>query len=187
MALAHAMLTVLSGKPLSGYDLAKTFKTSIGFFWHASPQQIYAELRRLESKELIKGRRHSQDKYPDKIIWSITVAGQEELASFIAASSKPASIKDDLSVKVYALDIENAHEIRTQLIERLQYHQERLSLFRKIEKNLDRNGHENPDTAGRYIGLRSGLLYEQSRIDWCMEAIAHIERLTESEGQSGSV
>ena len=184
MALAHAMLTVLSRKPLSGYDLAKTFKTSIGFFWHASPQQIYAELRRLEAKKLISGKRQSQDRYPDKIIWSITAAGQRELSSFVAANSKPASIKDDLSVKIYALDMENIDEIRGQLLERQRFHEERLVLFRKIEKNIEKERQGNPEAIGRYIGLRSGMLYEQSRIDWCKEAISKLDRLAERKDRS---
>ena len=50
MALSHAIMTALLEDDLSGYELAKRFDTSLGFFWRASHQQIYQELRKLEEK-----------------------------------------------------------------------------------------------------------------------------------------
>jgi hypothetical protein len=34
MALSHAILAVLANWACSGYDLAKQFDGSVGFFWH---------------------------------------------------------------------------------------------------------------------------------------------------------
>ena len=36
MALAHAIMTALIDDDLSGYELAKAFDVSLGFFWRAS-------------------------------------------------------------------------------------------------------------------------------------------------------
>jgi DNA-binding PadR family transcriptional regulator len=49
MSLAHAVLTSLLEKSTSGYDLARRFDKSIGYFWHATHQQIYRELARMEA------------------------------------------------------------------------------------------------------------------------------------------
>ena len=35
MALSHAIMTALLEEDLSGYDLAKKFDMSLGFFWQA--------------------------------------------------------------------------------------------------------------------------------------------------------
>ena len=40
MALTHAILTALLEEDLTGYELAKQFDVSLGFFWTASHQQI---------------------------------------------------------------------------------------------------------------------------------------------------
>jgi DNA-binding PadR family transcriptional regulator len=48
MSLAHALMTSLLEKSSSGYDLARRFDKSIGYFWHATHQQIYRELARME-------------------------------------------------------------------------------------------------------------------------------------------
>ena len=49
MALEHALLVALSEQPSSGLDLAKRFGRSIGFFWHATHQQIYRVLARMDA------------------------------------------------------------------------------------------------------------------------------------------
>jgi len=41
MPLDHALLVALSERPASGLELARRFDRSIGYFWHASHQQIY--------------------------------------------------------------------------------------------------------------------------------------------------
>ncbi|GAA3082491.1 hypothetical protein GCM10020000_80610 [Streptomyces olivoverticillatus] len=53
MALRHAVLAALLDGDLSGYQLAKEFDLGVANFWHAQPQQLYAELTRLEKNGLI--------------------------------------------------------------------------------------------------------------------------------------
>ena len=55
MSLPHAVLTSLLEKSTSGYDLARRFDKSIGYFWHATHQQIYRELARMEGAGWIEG------------------------------------------------------------------------------------------------------------------------------------
>src|SRR5690606_2138604 len=47
MSIQHALLTSLLERPSSGYGLANRFDHSMGYFWHASHQQIYRELGRM--------------------------------------------------------------------------------------------------------------------------------------------
>ena len=56
LALAHAIMTALLEDDLSGYELARDFETSLGFFWQASHQQIYLELRKLSDKHWLNKR-----------------------------------------------------------------------------------------------------------------------------------
>ena len=58
MSLAHAVLTSLLEKASSGYDLAQRFDKSIGYFWHATHQQIYRELGRMEAAGWIASSVH---------------------------------------------------------------------------------------------------------------------------------
>ena len=88
MALAEAILVCLTERSMSGYDLAKNFDASIGFFWRASHQQIYRELGRLREKGFVISEEVSQKGKPNRIIHTITPTGQKALRAW---SKKPTS------------------------------------------------------------------------------------------------
>ena len=48
VALPHAILVSLCEQSGSGYELARRFDRSIGYFWAATHQQIYRTLRAME-------------------------------------------------------------------------------------------------------------------------------------------
>ena len=50
MSLAHVLLTSLLEKPSTGIELARRFDRSMGFFWNATHQQIYRELKQMLEK-----------------------------------------------------------------------------------------------------------------------------------------
>ena len=52
MALTHAILVALSEQSGSGYELARRFDRSIGYFWSATHQQIYRTLRVMACRAL---------------------------------------------------------------------------------------------------------------------------------------
>ncbi|GLY65754.1 PadR family transcriptional regulator [Amycolatopsis taiwanensis] len=104
MTLRHAVLASLLDEERSGYQLAKAFDVGVANFWHALPQQLYAELSKLEKDGLITGRDVRQANRPAKRLFRPTRAGLDELQRFVAAESRPSVIRDDLLVKVQAAD-----------------------------------------------------------------------------------
>src|SRR6187200_665725 len=104
MALRHAVLATLLAGEASGYQLAKSFDVSVANFWSATPQQLYRELERLEEDGLLQGRLVEQQRRPNKRVFTLTAAGREELHSFIAQPARPTAIRDDLLVKLQAVD-----------------------------------------------------------------------------------
>ncbi len=79
MALRHAVLAALLDGEYSGYELAKSFDIGVANFWHASPQQLYTELARLEKEGLVEGRQVVQETRPNKRLFRVTGAGRDEL------------------------------------------------------------------------------------------------------------
>jgi DNA-binding PadR family transcriptional regulator len=77
VALADAILACLTERPMTGYELAKTFDSSIGFFWKADHQQIYRELSRLRDRGHIQGREVVQSGKPNKLVYTLTAAGRD--------------------------------------------------------------------------------------------------------------
>lgn len=66
MALEHAILVSLLEKPGSGYELARRFERSIGYFWTATHQQIYRVLKRMEGDGLLDVRDVPQERRPTR-------------------------------------------------------------------------------------------------------------------------
>ena len=104
MALGDAILACLTERPMTGYELAKTFDSSIGFFWKADHQQIYRELSKLRDRGHVQAREVVQSGKPNKLVYTLTPEGRTALRHWAARPSVPASIKDDLLVRLYALD-----------------------------------------------------------------------------------
>lgn len=181
MALAHAILASVLGGPSTGYDLAKTFGSD-GFFWRASHQQIYLELKKLESAGLIELATESAGPRKDRP-FAITGDGRSHLAEWIREPTDPASIKEDILVKCLAADLVPTHELIEQIVLGREQHLARLSHYADLR---DRNFPEDralvDEHLGRYLALIAGISYERHWIDWADTAI----RLLASTASHGS-
>jgi DNA-binding PadR family transcriptional regulator len=180
MALSNAILVLLTERPMSGYDLAKRFETSIGFFWTADHPQIYRELSRLKERGHVEVQEVVQSGRPNKLMYTITKSGLAALKAWSQKPAMPAPIKDELLVRFYALDHVDIGALRVQLTQRLELHTDRLRRFTSIlERHYSGEELSLPQT-GRLIGLRLGMRYEQSCIEWCQDALQRLSEPSES-------
>lgn len=171
MALGDAILVCLTERSMTGYELAKTFDTSIGFFWKANHQQIYAELTRLRAKGFIQGREVEQSGKPNKLVYTLTRDGRAALRRWAAQPSNPPASKDDLLVRVYALDSIDIAPLCADLMARLEYHRDRLARYERVLKKRFADGAASLAETGRLLTLRLGLRYERALSEWCEEAL----------------
>ena len=172
MALGHAIMTALLEDDLSGYELAKDFETSLGFFWQASHQQIYQELRKLSAKHLLSKREVTQRGKPNKIVYGMTKAGREALAQWVFSSTRTQAAKDDLLVKLYNLDVGNAAHMAGEITARREEMMQRLYLYEKIK----RRHYDTPESLptrrkGVYLALALGIHQGEQFLAWCDEAL----------------
>ncbi len=173
MALNHAIMTALLDDRLSGYELTKSFDTSLGFFWKASHQQIYKALRELEQQGLLESEDVPQAGKPDKVIYGLTEAGRVALDAWVLGESKVTESKDDLFVKFYNLSPDNAAHLREELAERRQREGERLALYRRIRARHYAQPESLPvRRRGIYLALLAGIRHSETRLAWAKEADA---------------
>lgn len=172
MALAQAILTALIDDDLSGIELSRDFEASMGFFWTATHQQIYQELRKLHGKGWLNKREVKQSGKPNKIIYGITMAGREALAEWVRSPSKLQPAKDELLVKLYNLSPQNATYLSAQIHERREEMMKRLYLFEKIRLRHYANPAALPTRRkGVYLALASGIHQGEQFLAWCDEAL----------------
>ncbi|MCC5890112.1 MAG: PadR family transcriptional regulator [Alkalibacterium sp.] len=88
---------------MSGYDLKKTFESSLQYMWSAKSSQIYRELGKMEKEGLVLSKIEQQEKKFDKKVYSITKLGitafQEWLEHFPKNLELP--IRDEFIVRVF--------------------------------------------------------------------------------------
>ncbi|MCX4538955.1 PadR family transcriptional regulator (plasmid) [Streptomyces sp. NBC_00841] len=177
MALRHAVLAALLDGEYSGYQLAKAFDVGVANFWHALPQQLYAELTKLEKEGLVAGRQVVQETRPNKRLFRVTDAGRAELEKFAAAVPKPSFIRDELLVKVQVADRIGTAPVIEQLEERASAAEAKIELLGELLRRMRGDADEEEflrrgERIGPYLTCLRGLAFEQEHRDWCLRIAA---------------
>ena len=187
MSLAHALLTSLLEKSSSGYDLARRFDKSIGYFWHATHQQIYRELARMEAAGWVQSSVPADAGKTRKKEYRVLTAGRKALAHWAAQPAPPADLRDEFMVKLRADAMLAEVDLRPELARHMQLHRNKLAHYQTIEArdffaapNLSRHAHI------QHMILKKGILYEEQSIHWTQEMLAVLDALAASESRSPS-
>ncbi|MEE1756790.1 PadR family transcriptional regulator [Streptomyces sp. SP18CS02] len=181
MALRNAVLAALLEGEASGYDLAKGFDASVANFWMTSPQQLYRELERMESDGLVEARVVQQERRPNKRLFSLTEAGERALYDFTAEPARPTAIRDELMVKVQAVDRGDEAAVRASVAERLEWARAKLARYDRLRARLldgltEEEYLVRAERIGPYLTLMRGRALERENIQWAEQALAVLER-----------
>ena len=171
MALRHAALAALLEGEASGYELSKRFDVSVANFWSATPQQLYRELERLEGEGLIGGRVVEQRRRPNKRVFTLTDAGREELYAFTTRPARPMAMRDELLVKLQAVDAGDPRAVTAALTERIARARGKLVLYERLREHLLAGRSEDEylreaERVGPYLTLMGGRMFEQQNLNW---------------------
>ncbi|MFJ9323989.1 PadR family transcriptional regulator [Streptomyces globisporus] len=181
MALDHAILVSLLERPGSGYELARRFERSIGYFWTATHQQIYRVLGRMVADGLLLVREVEQQGRPDKKEYSVTGPGRAALAAWLHKPIEPESLRHDLAVKIRGAAFDDPAALIDEVERHRQVHRDRLAHYLAGELR-DFTGPEAPAPrdAGQelqHVVLRGGIAYERMTIAWLDDVLATLHRL----------
>jgi DNA-binding PadR family transcriptional regulator len=176
VGLAHAILVSLSEQSGSGYELARRFDRSIGYFWSATHQQIYRTLRGMADDGWVTVTPVRQQGRPDKKVCTVSEAGRAELARWIQQSptgSGPEARVRDLAVKIRGASFGDVTAVRGHLNALRAERVARLDMYRDMEKRQ----FPCPDNLSgpalhQYLVLRGGIHAEENTIDWLNEVEA---------------
>ncbi|KOU15957.1 PadR family transcriptional regulator [Streptomyces sp. WM6368] len=181
MALDHAILVSLLEKPGSGYELARRFDRSIGYFWTATHQQIYRVLGRMEGDGLLAVREVPQQGRPDKKEYSVAGPGRTALAGWLHEPIEPESLRHDLAVKIRGVAFDDPAALIQEVERHHRAHSDRLARYLAGELR-DFTGPDAPAPldAGQelqHVVLRGGIAYERMTIAWLDDVLATLHRL----------
>lgn len=176
MSLAHVLLTSLLEKPSTGFELARRFDRSMGYFWSATHQQIYRELGHMLNKGWISTLDEAQPSR--KKIYQVEQLGRMELADWLNKQSPPAQLREDLMVRLRAEAQLGGNLILPELQRHLELHQQTLAIYQTIYQKDFTDGQTLQRTL--YIHkmiLELGIQLELEWIKWLQQLIPALETL----------
>jgi DNA-binding PadR family transcriptional regulator len=160
-------------KSTSGYDLARRFDKSIGYFWHATHQQIYRELARMEAAGWIEAYVPPDAGNTRKKHYRVLDAGRTELARWAQDSADPMDLRDAFTVKLRADAVLGEVDLVPELQRHLTLHEERLAQYQRFEaRDFARAQPLTRAQTIQHMILKKGMLYEEGEIAWGREMLA---------------
>jgi DNA-binding PadR family transcriptional regulator len=164
-------------KPSSGYELARRFDKSIGHFWHATHQQIYRVLARMEEAGWIASEVQRGETAPDRRVFTLTKDGRQAVSTWLTEDTPVDSIRSTLMIKFRAAAFDDPQRLIPELRTHLTQHEGVLDEYRQIEAR-DFSGVLSPQQALQYHVLKLGIVSEQNWMTWCKEALDLVGRLS---------
>ncbi|TSH96443.1 PadR family transcriptional regulator [Verticiella sediminum] len=171
MSLPHALLAALLERPGSGSELASRFDRSIGYFWHATHQQIYRELARLEKAGLLESLPPESGR-GRKRAYRVLPAGRAELARWTASAVDLAPSRNELMVRIRAEAIVGPTGLHEELERHLRLHEAKLALYEQIQQRDFANRELTRGQRLQALVLRSGIESETQAVKFCRDALA---------------
>ena len=176
MSLAHVLLTSLLEKPSTGIELARRFDRSMGFFWNATHQQIYRELKQMLANDWISTLA-TDDSDSRKKTYQVVEQGREELQRWVAQQDAPSKLRDALMVKLRAEAQLGGATILPELRRHLDLHQAQYTLYRHIAQRDQQKKSDKSDRAVmiQHKILELGIEFEHGWITWLEDVIQILE------------
>lgn len=177
MSLKHAILVLLETEPSSGYDLVKQFKESLGYFWNASHQQVYQQLKRMTEVGWLEFEHEPQADKPDRKVYRVTPEGRAALKKWLAEPAKPNKINDALLVKLFAGTSTEMPVLIEEIRRHYGIHRHTLDKLRAIEARYQAMPADQQALWRLpYLTLRRGILGEEAWLNWADETLAELTK-----------
>lgn len=181
MSLEHILLGLLQ-EPATGYDIKNAFSENVRHFWSAELSQIYPTLKRLEQRRMLRSRVEPSPKGPNRRVYSLTAKGRAELLRWLRDGPAVGTERFAYLAQLYFMDaIGDVRETRA-FMTALRDHLSRwLARLQAVEQDVVARYGDTPERYGdagfhRFAALRMGIHSVGSKVAWCDETLAAIDR-----------
>ena len=181
MSLDHILLGLLRD-PATGYDLKNAFSESVRHFWSAELSQIYPTLKRLEQRRMLRSRVEPSPKGPNRKVYSLTEEGRTELLYWLRSGPAVGTERFAYLAQLYFMDaLGDLHETRAFMTVLRDHLSRWLAQLQAVEREVVATHGDAPERYGdagfhRFAALRMGIHSIGSKMAWCDETLAAIDR-----------
>jgi DNA-binding PadR family transcriptional regulator len=170
---------------MTGYELDKEFKRSLGYFWYAKQQQIYRELDEMEKKGWLTSARIMQNEKPNKRVYSITTEGKTEFMDWLnlpkSYMKNALQQKSEILLRVFFgseadddVTLELLHRYRDECIENIQN-------MENLRIELADEASKYPPDVVKYweMTVLSFEIMSKARLEWVDKSISLCQSMSE--------
>jgi len=152
---------------LSGYDVARAFRQSVGLMWAPTKGHMYAILPRLVEQGWATSREVVQTKRPTKQVYRITRKGRAALRAWLDAPPESGQDRDMLLVKIFFGDLGDRDALLSHIRRRRDEAAELRRRIQAFERRAERAG---DDALYPWLTRRYALAWAQFTLRWAAEA-----------------
>lgn len=170
--LGYAILSILIGKPCSGYELASSLES----IWPARHSQIYPQLSRMEEQGFVVSQTIQQHGKPNKKVYSVTEQGQELLTSWVNEEPSDPVVRDEFLIKKNSIWLSDQESAERLLHDRIKKLNKKIGSQEKqistIQQDIeDDEEYIASEQFGRYMLINRGLRLQKEELEWCKWAL----------------
>ena len=172
MSVRHALLGLVAERPRHGYELLAAFEALVGgkAVWEVKPPQIYATLARLEESGQIVQEAVQQEGGPERRVYAITPAGQEELRAWLESPTPGAHQRDEVFVKLM-VSLLHAETSARRVIQ-----VQRTALFRELHRVTESRRQADPTVELAHVLLwDKAMMHLEADLRWLDMVEARLE------------
>jgi len=166
--LSYGLISLLSTKPMTGYDLT----LRINRFWQSTHSAIYPLLSELEEKGYVKFEEKKQFDKPDKKIYSLTDKGMELLGEWFISETSPPVVRDEMSFKLSCMHLMDDDLVEKFLDEVERRYNKKLEEYKKALEVMSLKSRESLEDAfstyfGAYVLTQRAMNEVILGLEWC--------------------
>jgi DNA-binding PadR family transcriptional regulator len=161
-SVQNALLALLAQRPRHGYELRDLFEAALGGHWELNSGQIYSSLDRLARDGLVVEEAVEKGGGPDKRVWALTEAGEQELSAwFKSPVPRDYRLRDEFYLKLMLALVAQPDSARQILVV------QRRELFRELHDLTARRNLLDPQQQlSRILLLDSAIMHTEAELRW---------------------
>lgn len=171
----YPILGLLNHKNMTGYDIKKRIDEEIGFFWDIGFGQIYPTLKYMEKEELVTNRIEASDGRPNRIVYSITDRGREELKKWLMVPAEKEYVKYEILLKTFFGNVVSTSENIKRIEDFKSRNQGNLAMLKGFKENLLEVLDYSDDHMYYLLTVMFGEKVHGAYLEWADEAVAMLK------------
>lgn len=166
--LKYAILGLLCGEDLTGYEIAQKYGDTLVQFWNAKHSQIYPELKKLTEEGAVEYSVEISSNMLEKKVYSITEEGRNDFLRWLETiEPMPHTPKDIFRLRLFFSNYLDDEKRMRLITEQLSEHEHRRDwLIREMNKFNGIVPQKGTPEFADYLVLTGSIMREESQVNW---------------------